>query len=120
MTERATLPVLVALACMAALAGDQTPAPEFPWEKWGLKPSDNPACVPAPRGHRRVWYLDIGGVFIEPDRTITREKLRDLLHPSENGYRLWTEPPQSYRDTHESVVNPYLIRVAPEEAFAAQ
>ena len=26
----------------------------------------------------RVWYLDIGPVFVEPDGTITREKLRDL------------------------------------------
>lgn len=46
----------------------------------------------------RVWYLDIGPVFVEPDGTIAREKLRDLLHLSERGYQLWAEAMQPYLD----------------------
>lgn len=40
---------------------------------------------------QRIFYLDIGDRFLEPDGTIKREKLRDLLHPSEVGYRVWAE-----------------------------
>ena len=40
---------------------------------------------------QRVWYLDIGDKFVEPDGTITKEKLRDLLHLSEKGYWIWAE-----------------------------
>jgi beta-glucosidase len=47
---------------------------------------------------KRVWYLDIGSRFVEPDGTITKEKLRDLLHLSEKGYWIWAEAMQPYLD----------------------
>ncbi len=43
---------------------------------------------------KRVWYLDIGDRFVEPDGTIKKEKLRDLLHLSEKGYWIWAEAMQ--------------------------
>lgn len=45
---------------------------------------------------QRVFYLDVGHVFVEPDGTILKEKLQDTLHPSEKGYALWAEAMQPY------------------------
>jgi lysophospholipase L1-like esterase len=45
---------------------------------------------------QRVWYLDVGPKLLEPDGTITKEKLRDLLHPSEKGYWIWAEAMEPY------------------------
>jgi lysophospholipase L1-like esterase len=47
---------------------------------------------------QRVWYLDIGDKFLEPDGTISKVKLRDLLHLSEIGYGIWAENMQPYLD----------------------
>lgn len=44
----------------------------------------------------RVWYLDLGAEFLEPDGTISKTKLRDLLHLSEKGYWLWAEAMEPY------------------------
>lgn len=45
---------------------------------------------------QRVWYLDLGNNFVEPDGTITKEKMRDLLHLSEKGYYIWAEAMEPY------------------------
>ncbi len=37
----------------------------------------------------QVHYLDIGDQFLEPDGTISRKIMPDLLHLSEEGYRRW-------------------------------
>ena len=38
-----------------------------------------------------VLYLDIGKNFLEPDGTLTREVMPDLLHLSPQGYKIWAE-----------------------------
>ena len=38
-----------------------------------------------------VHFLDFGYVFIQPDGKISRDMMRDFLHPSSTGYRLWAE-----------------------------
>jgi lysophospholipase L1-like esterase len=38
-----------------------------------------------------VRFLDIGYLFIQPDGKIPKELMRDFLHPSATGYRLWAE-----------------------------
>ena len=51
MLERAALFVaLMLIVALGALADGDTPAPEFPWDKYGLTPSGNPACISALRG----------------------------------------------------------------------
>lgn len=67
--------------------------PENPSREWVRQTN---ALIAPLADRQRVWYLDIGGVFVEPDGTIVREKLRDLLHLSEVGYRLWAEAMQPY------------------------
>jgi lysophospholipase L1-like esterase len=40
---------------------------------------------------KMVFYLDIGDKFLEPDGTLTREIMPDLLHPNLRGYEIWAE-----------------------------
>ena len=45
---------------------------------------------------KQVYYADIGPRFLEPDGTISKAKLRDLLHLSEIGYGIWAEAMAPY------------------------
>ena len=38
-----------------------------------------------------VRFLDIGYLFIQPDGRISKDIMRDFLHPTAAGYRLWAE-----------------------------
>jgi lysophospholipase L1-like esterase len=38
---------------------------------------------------KTIHYLDIGDKFLEPDGTLTREVMPDLLHLSPKGYDIW-------------------------------
>ncbi len=40
---------------------------------------------------KMVHFLDINRVFLEPDGTLSREIMPDLLHPREKGYGLWAK-----------------------------
>jgi beta-glucosidase len=42
-------------------------------------------------GKGNVTYLNIGKTFVQPDGTISKDIMPDLLHPNEKGYRLWAE-----------------------------
>ena len=43
--------------------------------------------------HRQLSYLwlDFGSKFLEPDGTLTKRVMNDLLHPNEVGYQIWWE-----------------------------
>jgi lysophospholipase L1-like esterase len=43
---------------------------------------------------RRVYYLDLTPHFLEPDGSLSRAIMPDLLHPSERGYEIWAEAMQ--------------------------
>ena len=38
-----------------------------------------------------IRFLDIGHLFIQPDGKISKDMMRDFLHLSSTGYRLWAE-----------------------------
>lgn len=40
---------------------------------------------------KNVKYLDIGGKFLEPDGSLSKEIMPDFLHLSEKGYGIWAE-----------------------------
>jgi lysophospholipase L1-like esterase len=40
-------------------------------------------------GGKTVKYLDIGGGFVEPDGTISKEVMYDFLHLTPRGYQIW-------------------------------
>jgi lysophospholipase L1-like esterase len=40
---------------------------------------------------KHVFFLDIGDLFIQPDGKISKQIMRDFLHPTAEGYRIWAE-----------------------------
>jgi lysophospholipase L1-like esterase len=40
---------------------------------------------------KTVSFLDIGPKFLEPDGTLSRDIMPDLLHPSAQGYEIWAK-----------------------------
>lgn len=38
-----------------------------------------------------IQFLDIGHHFLEPDGTLSKDIMPDLLHPNEKGYEIWAE-----------------------------
>ena len=40
---------------------------------------------------KNVFYLDIGGKFLQPDGTLAADIMADKLHPTEKGYEIWAE-----------------------------
>ncbi len=40
-------------------------------------------------------FLDIGAKFLQPDGTLTRDIMPDLLHPNEKGYQIWADAIQA-------------------------
>jgi len=40
-------------------------------------------------GWSDVHFLDIGAAFLNPDGTLSKDVMPDLLHPSEKGYAIW-------------------------------
>jgi lysophospholipase L1-like esterase len=40
---------------------------------------------------KAVFYLDFGSQMIEPDGSISKDMMRDYLHPGERGYEVWAE-----------------------------
>ena len=40
---------------------------------------------------QHVFYLDIGAKFLQPDGTLTKEIMPDLLHLSAQGYQIWAD-----------------------------
>jgi lysophospholipase L1-like esterase len=48
---------------------------------------------------KRVKFMDIGSKFLEPDGTLSRNIMPDLLHPNEKGYQIWSEAMESTLDS---------------------
>lgn len=40
---------------------------------------------------KRVTYLDLSSIFLQPDGSISADIMPDFLHPSVKGYQLWAE-----------------------------
>ena len=41
--------------------------------------------------HRRIFYLDVDGIFLQPDASIPAALMADYEHPTELGYERWAE-----------------------------
>jgi len=44
---------------------------------------------------KMVKFFDIGPKFLEPDGTLSKEIMPDLLHPNEKGYQIWADAIES-------------------------
>ena len=49
------------------------------------------ALVKAFADDKKVFFLDIGGKFLEADGTLPKSIMPDLLHPNEKGYQIWSD-----------------------------
>jgi len=45
--------------------------------------------------NKRVFYMDIGNTFLQPDGTLPKEIMPDLLHLSAQGYQMWSDAIES-------------------------
>lgn len=41
--------------------------------------------------NKRVFWMNINGKLLEPDGTLSKEIMPDLLHPNAKGYEIWAE-----------------------------
>jgi beta-glucosidase len=41
--------------------------------------------------NKTVFFMDIGPKFLEPDGTLSKDIMPDLLHPNAKGYEIWAE-----------------------------
>lgn len=48
---------------------------------------------------KMVKFMDIGSKFLEPDGTLSRKIMPDLLHPSEQGYQIWSDAMEGTLDS---------------------
>lgn len=48
---------------------------------------------------QRVFFLDIGESFLEPDKTISKEVMYDALHLTAKGYQIWADAMQPTLDS---------------------
>jgi len=49
------------------------------------------ALLPALADGKNIFFLDIGPKFLDPQGVLSKEIMPDLLHPNEQGYRIWFE-----------------------------
>ena len=40
---------------------------------------------------QKIFFLDVGAKFLEPDGTLSKTIMPDLLHPNEKGYQIWSD-----------------------------
>ncbi len=40
---------------------------------------------------KKVFFLDIGAKFLQPDGTLSKDIMPDFLHPNDKGYAIWVE-----------------------------
>ncbi len=62
--------------------------PDYPQRQVNMKANELAKSV---ADERMVFYMDIGDKFLEPDGTLTREIMPDLLHLSPRGYQIWAD-----------------------------
>ena len=44
---------------------------------------------------KKVFFLDINAKLLEPDGTLSKEIMPDLLHPNAKGYEIWAQAIES-------------------------
>ena len=41
--------------------------------------------------NKKIFYLDIGSIFLNPDKTLNKELISDTVHPNSKGFEVWAE-----------------------------
>ena len=56
-----------------------------------LKNDQVNAMLPALADGKNVFFMDIGPKFLDPQGNLPKEIMPDLLHPNDQGYRIWID-----------------------------
>jgi lysophospholipase L1-like esterase len=67
------------------------PRGETPADKFRVQNEETNAIIKNFADNKTVFYLDINAKFLQPDGTLSREIMPDLLHPNAKGYEIWAE-----------------------------
>lgn len=68
------------------------------------------AMLPALADSKNVFFMDIGAKFLDPQGNLSKEIMPDLLHPNDQGYRIWIE---AVRPKLEELMGSQLAPSAP-------
>lgn len=67
------------------------PRGEKPTDKMRQQNEETNAIIAKLADNKTVFFMDIGAKFLQPDGTLSRDIMPDLLHPNEKGYEIWAE-----------------------------
>ena len=67
------------------------PRGEKPTDKMRQQNEETNAIIKKLADNKTVFFLDINAKFLQPDGTLSRDIMPDLLHPNEKGYEIWAE-----------------------------
>ena len=70
----------------------------FPRNEKPTDPVRANKTIPALADGKNVIFVDIGDKLLEPDGTLSKEIMPDLLHPSAKGYEIWVDAIQPIID----------------------
>ncbi|HEY3899993.1 MAG TPA: platelet-activating factor acetylhydrolase IB subunit [Chthoniobacter sp.] len=62
-----------------------------PADKMRQQNDETNAIIKNLADNKTVFYLDIGSKFLQPDGTLSKDIMPDLLHPNAKGYEIWAE-----------------------------
>ena len=60
-------------------------------DKFRVQNEETNAIIKGYADGKRVFWKDLGPVFLEKDGTLSKEIMPDLLHLNEKGYQMWAE-----------------------------
>jgi lysophospholipase L1-like esterase len=60
-------------------------------DKFRVQNAETNAIIKGYADGKRVFWKDLGSVFLEKDGTLSKEIMPDLLHLNEKGYQMWAE-----------------------------
>jgi lysophospholipase L1-like esterase len=67
------------------------PRGEKPDDKMRVQNEETNAIIKKLADNKTVYFLDINAKFLQPDGTLSRDIMPDLLHPNAKGYEIWAE-----------------------------
>jgi lysophospholipase L1-like esterase len=67
------------------------PRGENPDDKFRQQNEATNAIIQKLADEKTVFWMDIGAKFLQPDGTLSRDIMPDVLHPNEKGYEIWAE-----------------------------
>jgi lysophospholipase L1-like esterase len=62
-----------------------------PEDKFRKQNEETNAIIKGFADNKTVFFMDIGPKFLQPDGTLSKEIMPDLLHPNAKGYEIWAE-----------------------------